>query len=152
MCHSPSGAIFSAMYKPRNWPDLAKNLAAALAGDGAPILNGNQDGLNLSDTTSPQSTQAAINAVTCTDGPELYGKYSSEEAVQELLDATVVTYETSPLFATLTVDIPCFSWKSRETERFIGPWNHTLANTIIVLGNRADVSEQDDDVNTSADF
>lgn len=130
------------MYKPRNWPELATNLAFALAGDGGPILNAIQGGLNLSDTTSPQGTQAAINAVTCTDGPALYGKYTSEEVVQELLDASVTTYETSPLFAPLVVDIECFSWKARETERFVGPWNHTLANTILVLGNRADVSER----------
>jgi len=29
-------------------------------------------------------------------------------------------------------------WPSRAVERFTGPWNHTLASPILVIGNTAD--------------
>lgn len=36
----------------------------------------------------------------------------------------------------------CHHWKSREAERFVGPFNHTtLANDILVIGNTADVCD-----------
>lgn len=134
------------MYRPRSWPELADMIAALLAGDGAPLLSYNQAGLNLSDTTSPQKTTYAINAVTCVDGPPLRGKYTPEEAVQEVLDAAVVTYETtSTLFAGLGIEASCLTWRAEETERYTGPWNSSLANPILVIGNTADVSRQDHD-------
>jgi hypothetical protein len=35
----------------------------------------------------------------------------------------------------------CHHWKTREAERFVGPFNRTdLANDILVIGNTADVS------------
>lgn len=129
------------MYRPRSWPDLATKLASLLAGDGAPILSELQSGLNLSDTTSPQRTTYAINAVTCVDGPPLAGKFTPEEAVEAVLGAAVTTYQTtSTLFAGLGIEPSCFTWKAQETERYIGPWNSSLANTILVIGNTADVS------------
>lgn len=32
----------------------------------------------------------------------------------------------------------CHRWPSRAIERFTGPWNHTLKNPIIIIGNKAD--------------
>ncbi|KAF8314514.1 alpha/beta-hydrolase [Clavulina sp. PMI_390] len=132
-------AIFSAMYKPRGWTGLAKKLAALLLGDGAPFLSAAQSGLNLSDTTSRQSTTYGINAVTCTDGAPLVGKYTAEEAVQHALDAAIKTYETTTtLFSGLEVETTCFSWRATASERYTGPWNSSLANPILVIGNTAD--------------
>ena len=130
------------MYKPRGWPYLAQLLEAALAGDGAPILNLKQGGLNLSDTTSIQETLSAIYAVTCTDGPSLTNKYSDDEVVDLLLNATVDTYErSSTMFAGLVDGFQiCFHWKARATERFTGPFDSSLANPILIIGNTADVS------------
>lgn len=129
------------MYQPRIWPFLASDLASLLAGDGAPILNGFQTPLNLSDT-SPQSTMnSAAMAVTCTDGPELYGKYTPDEAVEEVLEWALKTAKTTSLFAPMGIEFPCFHWKKRASERFTGPFNTTgLANPILVIGNTADVS------------
>lgn len=131
------------MYKPRDWPSLAEKIAAIFAGDGAPLLNALQSGLNLSDTTSPQSTQAAIFAVQCVDGPGLYGKFTPDQAIDEVVDWTLKTWETSTtMFTSLGIDFQCFSWKKRESERYTGPFNTTgLANPILVIGNTADVSD-----------
>lgn len=32
----------------------------------------------------------------------------------------------------------CHRWPARAIERFTGPWNHTLKNPIIIIGNKAD--------------
>lgn len=32
----------------------------------------------------------------------------------------------------------CHRWPARAVERFTGPWNHTLKNPIIIIGNKAD--------------
>jgi hypothetical protein len=129
------------MYRPRGWPGLARFLEAALTGDGAPILNSKQGDLNLSDTTSPQKTGSAIYAVTCTDGPPLANKYSDEEVVDLLVNAAIDTYDrSSTMFAGLAAEPICFHWKPRASERFTGPFNSSLANPILIIGNTADVS------------
>lgn len=130
------------MYRPRNWPALAEALASLVAGDGAPLLNTINGKLNLSDATSLPSTEHALSAVTCVDGPELFEKFTPEEAVEEVVDWTVRTWQTSStLFASSGVDMACFPWKRRESERYTGPFNTTgLANSILVIGNTADVS------------
>lgn len=62
--------------------------------------------------------------------------------MQEILDAAVETYETTTtLFAGLSTGPVCFHWRAEETERYTGPWNSSLANTILVIGNTADVRD-----------
>ncbi|KAF8314513.1 hypothetical protein DL93DRAFT_2167299 [Clavulina sp. PMI_390] len=133
------GMIFMALFKPRSWPSLADKLAALLAGDGAPLLSSIQSGLNLSDTASPQRTTYALNAVKCTDGRPLSERMDPEEAVQKVLDAAVTTYEsTTTLFAGFGSQSVCFVWKPVAIERYTGPWNATLANKVLIIGNSAD--------------
>lgn len=33
---------------------------------------------------------------------------------------------------------PYYRWPARAVERFQGPWNHKLANPILIIGNRGD--------------
>lgn len=63
--------LFVGMYRPREWSRLATIIAAALAGDGAPLLNVVRPFINLTDVDGPQATSQAIWAVTCPDGPPL---------------------------------------------------------------------------------
>ncbi|KAF8314503.1 alpha/beta-hydrolase [Clavulina sp. PMI_390] len=131
--------IFIALYKPRVWTDLATKLAALLAGDGAPFLSAVQSRLDLSDTTSRQSTGSAVEAVICTDGPPPSVEYTVEERVQQALEAAIDSYEsTTTLFSGLEAVMTCSSWKLTASERFTGPWNSSLANPMLIIGNTAD--------------
>ncbi|KAF8314505.1 alpha/beta-hydrolase [Clavulina sp. PMI_390] len=131
--------IFRSMYKPREWDALASNLAALLAGDGAPLLSVHQASINFSDTTSAQKTSYIVNAVSCSDGPPMVREWTSEESVQQALDMAVETYETSTtLFSGIEQITACSTWKATASERYTGPWNSSLANPILIIGNTAD--------------
>lgn len=128
------------MYAPKAWVSLADNLAAALAGNGAPILNSVRPRVDLSDETSPQATMSAGAAVQCVDGPPMRGKYTREQAVDKILEAAVELQKVSPLMGSTGIWLPCFTWEAREVERYTGPWNTTgLASTVLIIANTADV-------------
>jgi hypothetical protein len=46
----------------------------------------------------------------------------------------------------------CHRWAARSIERFTGPWNHTLKNPIIVIGNKADPATPFADASEVAGF
>ncbi|KAF8586360.1 hypothetical protein K439DRAFT_1659729 [Ramaria rubella] len=126
--------IFTNMYAPRNWPDLATNLAATIKGNGTAIMNAIQDNIEL-DTSAKAQTAQAIVAVTCVDTPPYPVSVDVVAAIQKNIDEAVLVYEgTSRMFASLELDM-CHHWTSRETERFTGPFNASLSNQILIIGN-----------------
>ncbi|KAF8757709.1 TAP-like protein [Rhizoctonia solani] len=129
--------LFINMYRPRSWPALAEQIAAGINGDGAPITNAVLNTIERNSTKKAQ-TAMAIEAVTCVDGPELYD-VDPHKAVEAIIEENVQTYgQVSTHFAGVEVSM-CHHWKTREAERFVGPFNHTtLANDILVIGNTAD--------------
>ncbi|KAF8677373.1 alpha/beta hydrolase fold [Rhizoctonia solani] len=129
--------LFINMYRPRGWPALAEQIAAGINGDGAPITNAVLNTIERNSTKKAQ-TAMAIEAVTCVDGPELYD-VDPHKAVEAIIEENVQTYgQVSTHFAGVEVSM-CHHWKTREAERFVGPFNHTtLANDILVIGNTAD--------------
>ena len=113
------GYIFSGMYGPRTWPELATNLAAAMQGNGTAIMNILLDDVELSTSVKPRTAQA-ITAVTCVDTPPYPPNIDKASVLQKNIDEAVLTYElTSKRFASLELDM-CHHWTSRETERFTG--------------------------------
>ena len=128
---------FSFLYRPREWPTLASNLAAALVGNGVPIVNYALDKIELN-TTIPAKTTSAIYAVTCVDTPDFEG-VDRQKAIDDVVDEMAIAQRlTSRHFSALEIDV-CHHWSAREVERFTGPFNHTLSNEILVIGNTADV-------------
>lgn len=132
----PVAMIFTYLYRPRDWPTLAGHLASALAGNGTSIVEIFLDKIEMN-TTVPVSTSAAIYAVTCVDNPD-FSDFTEEEAFEDLLHEMVLSQQMTSRHFTLDIDL-CHHWKARETERFTGPFNHTLSNEILVIGNTADV-------------
>lgn len=129
--------LFTYLYRPRDWPTLASNLAQALEGNGTSIVSLYLDKVELN-TTIPAPTSAAIYAVTCVDTPGFVG-VDKQEALDDMINEMVIAQQrTSWHFASLEIDV-CHHWTARETERFTGPFNHTLSNEILVIGNTADV-------------
>ncbi|KDQ20372.1 hypothetical protein BOTBODRAFT_26373 [Botryobasidium botryosum FD-172 SS1] len=130
------GLIFAAMYKPRGWPALASQLAAAVhKKDGKLILDAMQDDVEVG--TKPATTAVAINAVTCVDTP-VPKNLDFDTAVEDIVDEIVQALEVAPHFGAIETSFMCHHWKARETERFTGPFNATLSNDILVIGNTAD--------------
>jgi len=100
-------------------------------------LNTAQRDLELDLFVKPQTAQA-ITAVTCVDTPAFPEDMSTDDAVQKYVDEVVAAYEgTTKRFAATDLDL-CHHWKARETERFTGPFNHSLANPILIIGNTGD--------------
>ncbi|KZS94306.1 alpha/beta-hydrolase [Sistotremastrum niveocremeum HHB9708] len=127
--------MFVAMYQPRSWPTLASDLLAVINGDGAPIFNIVASELTLNNTV-PAQTAYAITAVTCTDIPP-YEDVDEEEVLEHLIEENVLANQVSPHFGGLSKDA-CHLWKATASERFTGPFNHTLSYPIIIIGNTAD--------------
>ncbi|KAF8522995.1 TAP-like protein-domain-containing protein [Gautieria morchelliformis] len=131
------GYIFTSMYGPRTWPDLAANLAAAIDGNGTAIMDLAQEDVEL-DTSVKARTAQAISAVTCVDTPAYPANVDTAAVVKKNIDEAVLTYElTSKRFASLELDM-CHHWTPRETERFTGPFNSSLSNQVLIIGNTAD--------------
>lgn len=131
------GLMFTNMYRPRGWSSLAERIAAAMRGNGAPITDLVLNTIELN-TTKKAQTALAIEAVTCVDGPPL-ADVDPRKAIEAVVEENVLTYESvSTHFAGIEVSM-CHHWKPRESERFVGPFNHTtLANEILIIGNTAD--------------
>ncbi|KAI0079989.1 hypothetical protein K474DRAFT_1591034 [Panus rudis PR-1116 ss-1] len=111
------------------WPESAHALAEAMKGNGAPMLD------FLDSYSSLNALQRT--AVSCNDAPP-FDPPASEEIVEEFLD---VYQNVSHFVIPVVTDEPdsgCQYWPVSPPERFIGPWNHTLRNPMLVISNTAD--------------
>ncbi|KAG9119248.1 hypothetical protein FRC07_005802 [Ceratobasidium sp. 392] len=84
--------LLVSMYSPRTWAGLAKQPAAAMRGDGAPIADALIKTIEL-DTTVRAKTVVATAAVVCADGPDLRD-VEPDQAIKDMVEAIVLTYET----------------------------------------------------------
>jgi hypothetical protein len=136
------GALFSSSYSPIVWPRLAEALndlittknatsfiqvfsrvigAAGGPGDICPLFD--EPGDN------------GFSAVKCNDGID-ESHMTIEEWDAEVLKTEAVSKFGGRLFH--YPSIACVYWPARPVERYAGPWNKTLANRIVVMGNVKD--------------
>ncbi|KZO93669.1 alpha/beta-hydrolase [Calocera viscosa TUFC12733] len=128
--------MFTYMYRPRTWPELASMLQSLMAGDGAPLLNTAQNEIELN-VTLPAKTAFAINAIQCVDAAP-YTQEESEAWLDEAIWSVEEGLKTSPHFGALNAPDICPIWPVREADFFSGPFNHTLSNDILIIGNTYD--------------
>ncbi|QRV81574.1 tRNA-dihydrouridine synthase 4 [Ceratobasidium sp. AG-Ba] len=78
----------------------------------------------------------AFHAITCGDAVDA-GNVTTRMVFEELVRAA---REVSPMFGPIWGDagLYCHRWPVRAVERYTGPWNKTLSNPILVIGNEAD--------------
>ncbi|KAH7093917.1 TAP-like protein-domain-containing protein [Auriculariales sp. MPI-PUGE-AT-0066] len=128
--------LFTAMYAPATWPGVASLLADVLSGDGSRLL-ASLPVVELN-STKAASTLFAFNQVVCSDAPELSPKAAST-AVEKLQAEVIRLYEEdgNKYFAASMMSA-CHAWPVRPARRFEGPFNNTLRNPILVIGNTAD--------------
>ncbi|KEP46988.1 putative hydrolase [Rhizoctonia solani 123E] len=139
--------IFRGMYSPSSWPTLALELAE-VANE---VLDSANHETKRSLPTSPIDMQSAVEktsanadpapdyafqGVTCADALD-----AGNTTTKDVFDFLVhVTRTVSPMFGPSWGDggFYCHRWPVRAVERYTGPWNKTLANPILVIGNKAD--------------
>ncbi|QRV77216.1 Abhydrolase domain-containing protein [Ceratobasidium sp. AG-Ba] len=133
--------IFQGMYQPKDWPTLAENLlqvwdflankTSSSAKRSLPFQQDKRD----TNSSDPESDQAII-AITCADALE-----AGNTITMDVFDEVIrVTRDVSPMFGPSwgQAGFMCHHWPVRAVERYDGPWNNTLANPILVIGNEAD--------------
>ncbi|CAE6498743.1 unnamed protein product [Rhizoctonia solani] len=146
------GLLWSGMYLPRQWPDLAQNLAQismALSNSANststlkardlsrrinPMPFMRRDNTNSSDP----ATEYAYQAITCADAVDT-GNSTTQQVFETVVDLTDnYTRMFGPFIGWYAAGMYCHRWPIRAVERFTGPFNHTLKNKIMVIGNLAD--------------
>ncbi|KAI9324325.1 TAP-like protein-domain-containing protein [Zopfochytrium polystomum] len=134
-------AIFSALYSPAKWPLLADAFHALLdpsQRDAVPLARflGAQaeDDVGAYCPATDDSGSNGFLAVKCADGVR-----DSTDLAQWEEEAKRAETEYSPLYGRpwSLVTRPCAFWP-RPVERFAGPWNNTLSNKVLLIGNTLD--------------
>lgn len=121
---------FSPMRSPALWPQDARDLDAALAGDGSALETEARAWL----TPGGWSAATTSAAVSCADAPALRGSRSWPQVIRRLnrvsrLQGRVIGWW---LWA------PCASWPVRGQDSYRGPWSARTANPILLIGTRHD--------------
>ncbi|KAG8684589.1 hypothetical protein FRC09_015290, partial [Ceratobasidium sp. 395] len=106
------------------------------SGSGGNGNGGNGNGGNAND--DPPSDDYTFQAVACADSADA-GNVTTKMVFDSLVDSARTA---SPVFGQLWSEagLYCHNWPVRAVERFTGPFNKTLSNRIIVVGNEADPS------------
>ncbi|KZV91479.1 alpha/beta-hydrolase [Exidia glandulosa HHB12029] len=126
--------LFAGTYKPSLWPGIAKILADVARGDGAAALELIDSTVEL-DESKQAETSLSSSATICSDAPPIP---EGIDNLGELTDAVVRMYEDGLTLFASRILVGCHNWRLRAPKRFTGPFNHTLSNTILVIGNTAD--------------
>ncbi|EUC55050.1 hydrolase, putative [Rhizoctonia solani AG-3 Rhs1AP] len=146
------GLLWVGMYEPRKWPGLAQDLAqiaAALSNSSnssstvkSRILSPRTQSIPFirRDNTSSfdPATSYAFQAITCVDAIDAGNSTTRQgfKAVVELTDNHTRMF--GPFIGWNAPVLYCQHWPVRAVERFTGPFNHTLRNRIMVIGNSVD--------------
>ena len=117
--------ILSGLEFPQTWPTIAAGLAAAMGGDGSAML----DTVNTKDLVDLERS-----AVSCNDQ-----KPFAAPSAETVVDAGLSALEkVSRFFFSVIVSEPdsgCQFWPVTPPERYLGPWNKTLNNPILIISN-----------------
>ncbi|KAI0372414.1 hypothetical protein BV20DRAFT_1050746 [Pilatotrama ljubarskyi] len=121
--------LLGALESPSSWPGAARAFNQAMSGDGAVVLNSLHNSQYLSDLER--------SAVSCNDN-----KPFPAPTPEEVIDEQLYVLEHVSQFGLAVVvsepDAGCQFWPVTPPERFLGPWNHTLRNPILIISNTAD--------------
>jgi pimeloyl-ACP methyl ester carboxylesterase len=121
---------FAPMRDPKRWPQDARDLEAALGGDGSALETGARGYL----TTAGWAGATTSAAISCADAPAKLGSRSWPRVIGRLergsrLQGRVLGWW---LWA------PCASWPVRGQDSYRGPWDASTPNPILLIGTRHD--------------
>ncbi|KAJ3408764.1 hypothetical protein HDV05_004758 [Chytridiales sp. JEL 0842] len=129
--------LFQALYSPNQWPNIAQAFADLIYRENATTI---ANMITTGDDSSfcplkDDSGSFGFPAVKCNDGQD------DHTVPLETWLTTAETVETiSPLAGRgwTFMGLRCKYWPSRPVERYAGPWNKTLRNKILLIGNTYD--------------
>ncbi|KAJ3191823.1 hypothetical protein HK101_007389 [Irineochytrium annulatum] len=123
--------LFRAAYAPTTWPSIARGLAQLdLNGDASALLGPRGDA-SLLCPIADYASEDGFPGVSCNDAIPLTDM--SWEDVERCSKSS----EYGGRFM-CTLPITCRYWPVRPVERYAGPWNKTLKNKVLVIGNTMD--------------
>ncbi|KAG8696109.1 hypothetical protein FRC08_007355 [Ceratobasidium sp. 394] len=136
--------IFAGLYKPVDWASDAQMLAGVYTTLSNASVSGTIGRRDMhwpikrdnTNTTDP-ATDYAYQAITCADAIDM-PKTTTRDGFDVIVSITQNTTRMFGPHSWFQGGLYCHHWPSRAVERFKGPFNHTLANTILVIGNLAD--------------
>ncbi|KAG8793836.1 hypothetical protein FRC12_001466 [Ceratobasidium sp. 428] len=137
-------ALFRGMYTPKSWRVLAQRLEACwkwLNGGNATPPEGGCKALISGQDEKPRAARLneppayGLQAVTCADAIDA-GGVTTQTVFEMMGNMTKI----NPLFGPRwgAAGFYCHKWPVRAVERYTGPWDNTLKNKIVVIGNEFD--------------
>ena len=121
---------FNQLRGPDLWPQDARDLAAAVGGDGSGLETEART-LVGPDGWAGATTSAAIS---CADAPARRGSRSWPRVIQRF---TRVSRFYGPILG-WWLWAPCASWQVRGEDNYRGPWDATTPNPILLIGTTGD--------------
>ena len=121
---------FNPLRGPDLWPQDARDLAAALGGDGS-ALETEAAGFTTPAGFAGDTTSAAIS---CADAPARKGSRDWPRVIKRFT-------RISRLYGRVLgwgLWAPCASWPVRGEDNYRGPWNASTPNPILVIGTTGD--------------
>jgi TAP-like protein len=117
---------------PETWPQDAKDLDAAVRGDGSVLVT------EARKLVTPAAFMGATTsaAISCADAPAHRGSRSWPRVIGRL---TRVDRFSGALLG-WWLWAPCASWPARGQDNYRGPWNAKTKNPILLIGTRHDPS------------
>ncbi|KAG9124959.1 hypothetical protein FRC07_009551 [Ceratobasidium sp. 392] len=135
------------MYSPTRWPGLAQELydIDIFLRSQNTTQRAKRSTISKSSVLKDRQSEAAsdysFQAVTCADAID-----AGNVTTKDVFDFLVKVTQEPLLFVLSGIVGPtwgdagfyCHHWPVRAVERYTGPWNKTLSNPILVIGNEAD--------------
>ena len=121
---------FSPMRSPALWPQDAKDLDAALGGDGSALETEARTWL----TPAGWSAATTSAAISCADAPALRGSRAWPRVIRRFDRVSRLQGRVTGWW----LWAPCASWPVRGQDSYRGPWSASTPNPILLIGTRYD--------------
>ena len=121
---------FSPMRSPALWPQDAKDLDAALSGDGSALETEARKWL----TPAGWSAATTSAAISCADAPALRGSHAWPRVIRRFDRISRLQGRVTGWW----LWAPCASWPVRGQDSYRGPWSASTPNPILLIGTRYD--------------
>ncbi|KAM5539524.1 hypothetical protein V8D89_006796 [Ganoderma adspersum] len=139
--------FWPAMYVPSTWmnltnetlPQVAQQLNSTLLGNGNVTKRFDLIRRSLMKRAENSSVSYTTQAILCGDAPDRTPNNTA--TMKDVFDTVISTaHNVSHMLGTVWPNpiYACAFWPERAIERYMGPFNKTLANRILVIGNTYD--------------
>jgi pimeloyl-ACP methyl ester carboxylesterase len=124
-------STFNPLRLPSTWPQFAKDLDAALAGDASAL----ETSARVMLTPAGFAGATTSSAISCADGPARLPSTAWPKAIADFTDSGTLWGSVQGWW----LWAPCASnWPGRSDDRYTGPWNAETKTPILLINARYD--------------